>query len=76
MLGDSGAEAAGAERRVCAAPHRRAVIGRANFRRNAIDRPMIPAGQRGKRDQAGRMFWFTRKKLVGSYFFLMVASRS
>lgn len=25
---------------------------------------------------AGRMFWFTRKKLVGSYFFLIAASRS
>jgi hypothetical protein len=31
-----------------------------------------PSGQR----QAGLMFWFTRKKLVGSYFFLMVARRS
>ncbi len=25
---------------------------------------------------AGRMFWFTRKKLVGSYFLLVVARRS
>jgi hypothetical protein len=25
---------------------------------------------------AGRMFWFTRKKFVGSYFFLTTASRS
>jgi hypothetical protein len=25
---------------------------------------------------AGRMFWFTRKKFVGSYFFLIAAKRS
>jgi hypothetical protein len=34
------------------------------------------AGRRTVLSQAGLMFWFTRKKLEGSYFFLMADRRS
>jgi hypothetical protein len=42
------------------------------------DIPACPLAQTwtGALYAAGRMFWFTRKKLVGSYFFLTAARRS
>jgi hypothetical protein len=56
-----------------------------NYRNCLADLPSVPGNSRAFRRQAipaflrcfpGWMFWFTRKKLSGSYFALIVERRS
>src|SRR6266699_2561035 len=49
---------------------------RSAYEARAVARPMPPRWRSAESFQAaGRMFWFTRNRLAGSYFFLSVARR-
>jgi len=47
-----------------------------DYRANCLQNASIPRGYDPVRVQPGRMFWFRRKKLAGSYFRLSALSRS